>query len=117
MAVTANRTVAIAFTSGLAFNVSFAAAANTSSPAETIILTLASGANQIELPTGGTVPTAATIVPPVGNTNTLTLKGTTADGGIGLHPTDPSVVTFATTTTTFCLTAGGTITGLRITYS
>lgn len=117
MAVTSNRTVSVAFTSGLVSTISNAAAANTNSPGSVTVHTLSSGANNISLPTGGTAPVAATIIPPPGNTQTMILKGVTGDTGIGMHLTDPAVVTLATTTTTFCITAGGTITGLRIIWS
>ncbi len=58
-----------------------------------------------------------TILPPTGNTQTLTLKGVTGDTGVGLHLTDPTSVALASSFTTCCLTAGGTITGLRIYWS
>jgi hypothetical protein len=117
MSVTSNRTTSVAFTGDITLTVAEAATANTTSPGSITLHTLASGANTITLPTGGSVPVAATIVPPVSNTNTLTLKGVTGDTGVGLHLTDPAVVTLATTTTSFCITAGGAVTGLRIIWS
>ncbi len=118
MAVTSGRTTSVAFSSGLVATIAEAAASNTNSPGSITVHTLASGANTITLPTGGTVPAAATIVPPSGNTETITLKGVTGDTGIVLHKTDPCTVSLGTTAAgTFCLTAGGTITGLRIIWS
>ncbi len=117
MAVTSNRTVSCSFTGDIVLSVAEVAAASTTSPGSITLHTLASGANTITCPAGGSVPKAATIVPPVGNTQTMTLKGVTGDTGIALHLTDPAVLTLATTTTTFCITAGGTITGLRIIWS
>jgi len=117
MAVTSNRTCSVIFTGDLAATLPFSAAANASSPADVQILTLASGFNTITLPTGGSSVKSATIVPPSGNTQTLTLKGVTGDTGILLHKTDPTVVTFDTgAAATFGLTAGGTVTGLRIVW-
>lgn len=117
MSVTSNRTVSVSFTGDLVSTISEAAAASTVSPGSVTIHTLSSGANNITPPTGGSTPKAATIIPPTGNTNTLTLKGVTGDTGIAMHLTDPAVVTLATTVTTFCITAGGTVTGLRIIWS
>jgi hypothetical protein len=45
------------------------------------------------------------------------LKGVTGDTGIGLHLTDPSTIALAGSTATFVLTAGNTITGLRLYWS
>jgi len=117
MSVTSNRTVTVSFTGALVSTIAEAAAASTVSPGSITVYTLSAGANNITPPTGGTTPKAATIVPPVGNTNTMTLKGVTGDTGIAMHLTDPAVITLATTVTTFCITAGGTITGLRIIWS
>lgn len=117
MAVTSNLTVSIAFTGGLVSSIAEASAANAGSPGSITIHTLSSGFNVIAIPTGGSSPVGATVVPPVGNTQTMTLKGVTGDTGIGMHLTNPSVITLATTTTTFGITAGGTITGLRVIWT
>jgi hypothetical protein len=117
MATTSNRTISVAFTGDLISSLAFAAAANVASPGSISILTLASGFNTITLPTGGSTVKGAIIVPPSGNTQTLTLKGITGDTGVPLHKTDPCSITFETGTTTFGLTAGGTVTGLRIIWT
>jgi len=62
--------------------------------------------------TSVTIPTNAigvVIVPPAGNAQTLTLKGITGDTGITIHPVNPTLVNFATGTTTFGITVGGTV--------
>jgi hypothetical protein len=42
------------------------------------------------------------------------LKGITGDTGVPLHLTDPSTITFAVGATTFGLTAGAALTGIRL---
>lgn len=69
-------------------------------------------------PTGGSTVKAATIIPPAGNTQSLTLKGVTGDTGLVLSLTEPMTLTFkATPATTFLIVAGGTVTGLRIVWT
>lgn len=117
MAVASARTQTITYTGDVQGSETVTAAANAASPGSVTLHTLASGANTITAPTGGSTPVAATIVPPAGNVLSLTLKGVTGDTGVGLHLTDPTTIALSATTTTFCLTAGGTITGLRIYWS
>lgn len=117
MSVSAIRTITIAYSGDVTGTESIVAATNLASAGAVEIKTLAAGANTITVPTGGTVPTAVTIVPPTGNTQTLVLKGVTGDTGIGLHLTDPSTIALAGSTAAFCLTAGNTITGLRLYWS
>ena len=118
MATTSNRTVSISFSGDLVSNLSFAAAANSTSPGSITIFTLSAGNNTITLPTGGSAVKSATIIPPTGNTQTLTLKGVNGDTGIALHKLDPTVVSFDTTPpANFVLNAGGTITGLRVVWA
>ncbi len=113
MATSAARTTTLTYTGDVVGVQLIAAAANAASPGTMEIKTLASGANTITPPTGGTSPVAVTVVPPVGNVVTLTLKGVTGDTGIGLHLTDPFTVTLATPTTTFCLTTNAILTGIK----
>jgi hypothetical protein len=113
MSVAATRSTTLVYTGDVTGTETLAAAYNSASPGMIEIKTLASGANTITVPTGGTTPTACTILPPAGNTQTLTLKGVTGDTGVGLHLTDPSTVSLAAATSSFCLTAGNTITGVR----
>lgn len=117
MSVSATRTITIVYTGDVAGTETVSAATNAASPGSVTIHTLASGVNTITVPTGGSTPTAATILPPTGNVQTIILKGVTGDTGVGLHLTDPTVIALASSTATFALTAGGTITGLRIYWS
>lgn len=120
MAVSSTRQVVITFTAPVASSFTFPSAANANAPGDMDILTLASGNNTITFPTGGTVVSGATIIPPAGNTNSLTLKGTTGDTGVVLHKTDPTSLAFDTTSTTqtsIVLVAGSTITGVRIVWT
>jgi len=118
MAVTSNRTVTVTLTGDVTYSQSFSAAANTTSPGQIDIVTLASGANTITPPAGGTTPKACTIIPPAGNsTVTITLKGVTGDTGVVLHKTDPCVVSLNSTTTTFVLTASAELTGVRLIWT
>ena len=59
----------------------------------------------------------AVLTHPDSRTASLTLKGVTGDTGVALHLTDPTTIALASSVTTFCLTAGGTVTGLRIYWS
>lgn len=113
MSVTATRSTTIVFTGDVTGTETISAASNAAAAGMIEIKTLASGANTITVPTGGTTPTSVTITPPTGNTQTLTLKGVTGDTGVGLHLTDPFTLSLAAATATFCLTAGNTITGVR----
>ena len=117
MAVTSNRTSTVNLSGDLVASLSFDATENQSSPGVSELKTLAPGANTISLPTGGSTVVSATIVPPTGNTQTITLKGVTGDTGVALHKTDPTVIALDAGVTNFVLTAGGTITGLRIIWA
>lgn len=116
MAVASARTQTITYTGDVTGSESVSAASNVASPGSITIHTLVLGANTITVPVGATC-TAATIVPPSANVQTLTLKGVTGDTGIPLHLTDPTTLALAASATTFCLTAGGVITALRIYWS
>jgi hypothetical protein len=93
------------------------AADNDASPASEFIYTLASGANTITAPTGGSTVKGALIIPPDSNTAAITLKGVTGDTGIPLSKLNPTFLEFETVPATFVLTAGATITGLRIIWT
>jgi hypothetical protein len=113
LAVTSTRVTTITYTGGPAGTETISAAQNVASPGQISIYTLSAGFASITFPTGGTTVVAATIVPPPGNTQTITLKGITGDTGILLHPTDPTTIALGAGAA-FGLTAGGTITGLQI---
>src|SRR3972149_336879 len=117
MAVTATRSVTITYSGDVIGTQIITAASNAASAGSVEIKTLASGANTITIPTGGTVPTAVTIVPPTGNTNSITLKGVSGDTGITIHLTDPTTIALASSVTSFVLTAGAEIAGTRVFWS
>ncbi len=116
MPVNSLRTTTITYTGDVA-GTQTEVASNSSSPGQIQLMTLSSGANTITVPTGGSVPTACTIVKPSGNTVTLLLKKVTGDQGILLHLTDPDTISLSSSVTSFCLTASGTLTGLRLIWS
>lgn len=117
MATTSVRTTVVGFSGEVDATFQFEAGSNAVSPGAIDILTLAAGANTITPPAGGSTPVAATIIPPSGNTQSLILKGVTGDTGVRLHDTDPTTIALDPSVSTFVLTAGGTITGLRIVWS
>ena len=90
---------------------------NVASPGQHQVVTLASGANTITVPTGGTTPKAVTIVKPTGNTTSITFKGVTGDTGVRLHDTDPDSISLDSSVTTFCLTAGAELAGVRLIWT
>jgi hypothetical protein len=113
MSVTSDRSVIIQFSGGVEYAQEFAAVASTAGSGQNQLVNLTTGANTITVPTGAI---AATILPPSGNTVAITLKGVTGDTGIALHKTDPTSLAL-NSVSTFCLTAGGAITGVRLIYS
>ncbi len=118
MATTSTRKTTITFTGDVESTLEFDAASNSQATGSTDVVTLASGANTITVPSvSGYVPKAMTIVPPSGNTVLMTLKGVTGDTGVPLHKTDPTTVGIDTTVVTFCLTAAGTLAGVRLIWS
>ena len=114
MAVTATRAVTITYSVDVAGTETLSAASNAASPGSVEIKTLASGFNTITLPTGGATVVSCTIVPPAANTTSITLKGVTGDTGLRIHNTDPTTVTFHSDVTTFGLTTGAQIIGVRL---
>lgn len=117
MSVTAIRTTTIVYSGDVTGTETIVAATNAASPGSVEIKTLASGLNTITVPTGGSTVVACTIVPPVGNTTSITLKGVTGDTGIRIHNTDPTTVAIDPSATTFVLTTGAGITGVRLYWS
>src|SRR5258706_439561 len=114
MSVTSTRYISITFTSDVTGTEKIVAAANTSSPGSITVHTLALGLNTITVPVAGAPPTCATIIPPAGNTQSIILKGVTGDTDVRIHNTDPTSLGLDNSVATFVLTAGGTVTGLRI---
>lgn len=122
MSTTSTRTVTIGFQVGVdpgvnAPDMPYDAASNANSPGSTDLVNLSSGANTITKPSGGSTVTGMTIIPPVGNTTLITLKGVTGDTGVPLHLTDPSSFGVDSTLSSVCLTAAGAITGVRIIWT
>lgn len=117
MSVTANRQISLTYGNDLLLSESWNAAVNAVSPGKIDVTDLAAGSNTITPPTGGgSTPVAVTIIPPAGNTQTITLKGIAGDTGVPLHKTDPSSIGLGGTGT-FVLAAGGIITGVRFIWS
>jgi len=118
VSATSTRMIALSFSGDRLSNPFAAAAANTASPAATAApVTLAPGDNTITVPTGGTVPTAVTIVKPAANTATIKLKGAGGDTGVKLHATDPDSISLDPTQATIILNASATVTGVVLIWS
>lgn len=117
MSTRSNRKITIATRGDLDSDQTFSAAENTSAPGQYELKTLASGANTITVPTGGSTPTGVTIIPPSGNTTAITVKGVTGDTGVRIHDTDPTSLGLDSSVTDFCLTAGAQITGVRLVWT
>lgn len=117
MASAARRRILITYSGEVDGEQQIDAADNADSPASVEVKTLSSGLNTITVPTGGTVPTAVTIVPPADNTASITLKGVTGDTGVRIHDTDPTTIGLHSGVTTFVLTTGAIITGIRLYWS
>lgn len=96
----------------------FAVVENQTAPSAITLLSLASGANTITVPSSsGITVKGALLIPPAGNTQTLTLKGVSGDTGVALSKTEPTFISFDTPPATFVITAGGTIAGFRILWT
>lgn len=118
MSVNAARTVTINLTGDVIADKIFSAAQNAVSPGSITIHSLALGDNTIIVPasTGITVK-AATIIPPSGNLEAITIKGIAGDTGIAISKTDPTSIAFETAPAGFVLNAGAAIPGLRIVWT
>jgi hypothetical protein len=116
MAVTSTRGTIISFAGDVNYSQQFNAGINAASPGYNQLIALINGANTIAVPAiVSVVPTAVVIIPPVGNTTSLVLKGITGDTGVRLHNTDPTTIALDPSVSSFVLTAGGSpITGLRL---
>jgi hypothetical protein len=117
MAITSNVAISITLTQDRTYNQSFSAAANTASPGQLDLVTWTATFNLLTPPTGGATPKRLTIIPPAGNTQSMTLKGVTGDTGFALHLTDPTSIGLGSPTGTFGVTAGGTITGVGLLWT
>lgn len=117
MAVTAQRNIVIQFSEDIEAADSFNAANNEASPGQIEVRTFAIGDTTVTPPGGGTTPVACTIIPPAGNTATLTLKGVAGDTGVVLHKTDPTSIGLNSPTVTFVLTASAEVAGCRLVWT
>jgi hypothetical protein len=118
MPVTATRSITITYSGDVVGTEIINALSNATSVGAVELKTLAAGANTITIPIiGSNVPTAVTVVPPSSNTNSITLKGVGGDTGFRLHDKDPSTITLHSSVTTFVLTAGAEIVGVRLFWS
>lgn len=121
MAVTSTRAITVTNAGdGLNGSYVFNAVSNALAPGDIDIFTLPTGSTVIAFPTGGSLCQGGTIIPPTGNTSTITVKGTTADTGIAIGKVDPTSFAFDTSSTTqssIVLTVGTTISGLRIVWT
>lgn len=76
-------------------------------------LSSVSGDNTITVPSGGTYR-GALIVPPVGNTAVIKIKGAAGDTGVSIHPTDPYYHSMAAGVTSFILNVNAASVALEI---
>lgn len=118
MAVRATRNVNIVLSGDVSANLDFPAATNLVSPGSVTIQDLVAGANTITVPSATDITvTSVTIVPPTDNEESILLKGVTGDTGISIHPTDPTTIALADGVTSFVLTAGDAIAGVRFAWT
>lgn len=118
MSTASQRSISLQYTGDLVAGYNIEAAANPASPGIMNIIDLALGNNTITVPdAGSSVALAVTIKPPGDNTETITLKGVNGDTGISIHPSDPTTIALNLGVTSFVLTAGAEISGVRIYWS
>ena len=113
MAVTSNRSVLISMTGDVEYSQTFAASVSSLGSGQISLIDLSSGTNTITVPTDAV---AVTIIPPANNTQTMLLKKVTGDTGWNLALTAPNSISMDAVTT-FVITAGGAITGVRFIFS
>lgn len=114
MSASAQRTTTLTYTGAVAGVEVIAAVINLASPAQSQIITLASGDNVITAPGGGSIPVACTIVKPSGNVIAIKIKGNAGDTGVRLHNTDPDTISIDPSTTSLILNAAAQIVGVRL---
>lgn len=118
MAITSTRSIVTSLSGDVNAGLSFPAASNPNSPGVLLSYNLVAGNNTINLPTGAGVIFGATIIPPSGNVQTITLKGVNGDTGISIGLIDPTSLGFGLVTpVSIVLSAGGVITNLRILWT
>lgn len=121
MSTISQRYVQLIFRGDAVGTYNFSAVANLAAVSEPLqVVNLSSGNNTITVPTAGvTAPTVdgCVIIPPLGNTVVITLKGVAGDTGFAIHPTDPFSLTLATTVTSFVLNAASPVNGVLLYWS
>lgn len=119
MSVSSTRTSSIAYAGDVVGVETVTSAVNALSPGQIEFKSLASGANTITVPIIAliSIPTSVTIIPPAVNAVALTIKGVTGDTGVRIHNTDPTVIALDPSVTTFCLTAGSALAGVRFLWA
>jgi hypothetical protein len=117
MAITSNVSIIHVMSGDEQWQVEYSNAANAASPAQNEIRTLVISNNTITPPAGGTTPKSVTIMPPSGNTATITLKGVNGDTGVVLHLTNPALISLNSPTATFVLTCSAQVAGVRFIWS
>lgn len=117
MSVTSNRAIDVTFEGDHESSTTYSADENTDSPGQHQVVTLAIGNNTITVPTGGTTPTAVTIVKPLTNTTAITFKGVNGDTGVRLHDTDPDSISLHSGVASFVLNAGAEVQGVRLIWT
>lgn len=118
MSTTSNRSIVLIYSGDIASQEQFSALPNATSPGLFQYTNLNSGANTISVPTSGSaVPSAVTIIPPVSNSTSMIIKGVTGDTGIRIHSTDPTTIALDPSVSSFVITAGASITGLKLYWS
>lgn len=117
MSVTSTRKVTIGFSGDYTAEITPSAAANSQSPGDVDIVTLAIGDNTIPPPSGGSTPRGLTIIPPVGNSTSIKLKGAGGDTGIELHPSDPTSIGLNSVSNNVILNVATQINNVRLVWS
>lgn len=115
MSSIANRSEVISITGDITYSQTISAAPSIASPASIDIYSLAGGTNTIALPSGGSTPKAAILIPPAGNAVVITLKAIAGDTGLPISKTEPYVMTFdAPPPTNFVLNCVSAVVGFKI---
>ncbi len=117
MSIKAQRIIQINLSGDFYSGMNFPAADNANSPGETYDTVLSVGPNTIFAGYSITVLSAVTIIPPPGNTHTITLKGVAGDTGIALHLTDPTTIALDPAVASFILSVTAVVSGVRLIWT
>jgi len=115
MAVECNRQVSIQYKGdNLDQTYTFPALTNVESPTENFCINLSTGNTSVVVPYKAT---SCTIIPPIGNSNPIVIKGSAGDTGIRLHNTDPTTIAIDPSVTQFMLNATILINMVRLVWT